>query len=154
MLPWAAIDLRAGVIHVVPTKVSGKKPAAIHIPIMPELATALKTARKSNKSKDVLPSLQAQYDKDSSSLSKAFGAVVDSAKIKKTTAEGIAVYRSLRKTFVTMMDEAGTPTKITDAITGHAPQSMHDRYSQPDAAVAQTYMEKALTRLVPLKKSK
>ncbi|MEI7899838.1 MAG: hypothetical protein WCK89_06265 [bacterium] len=44
---------------------------------------------------------------------------------------GHASFNSLRATFISMMDEAGVAAHVTDAITGHAPQGMHGRYSQP-----------------------
>jgi len=42
-----------------------------------------------------------------------------------------ARWHSTRASFVSMMDEAGVPAAVTDAITGHAPDTMHGHYSQP-----------------------
>lgn len=47
---------------------------------------------------------------------------------------GRASFHSLRATFISMMDEAGVPPYITDAITGHAGGGMHARYTQPSPA--------------------
>ena len=50
---------------------------------------------------------------------------------------GRASFHSLRATFISLMDEAGVPPHVTDAITGHAGGGMHARYTQPsDAALA------------------
>ena len=40
------------------------------------------------------------------------------------------VFHDMRNTFITDMDEAGVPKKVTDAITGHSDGSMHDHYSK------------------------
>ena len=58
---------------------------------------------------------------------------------------GRASFHSLRATFISLMDEAGVPPHITDAITGHAGGGMHARYTQPsDAALME-----AVTRAIP-----
>lgn len=58
---------------------------------------------------------------------------------------GRASFHSLRATFISLMDEAGVPPHVTDAITGHAGGGMHARYSQPsDAALAE-----AVARAIP-----
>ena len=58
---------------------------------------------------------------------------------------GRASFHSLRATFISLMDEAGVPPHVTDAITGHAGGGMHARYTQPsDAALAA-----AVSRAIP-----
>ena len=58
---------------------------------------------------------------------------------------GRASFHSLRATFISLMDEAGVPPHVTDAITGHAGGGMHARYTQPsDAALAA-----AVARAIP-----
>ncbi len=58
---------------------------------------------------------------------------------------GRASFHSLRATFISLMDEAGVPPHVTDAITGHAGGGMHARYTQPsDVALAE-----AVTRAIP-----
>jgi len=59
-------------------------------------------------------------------------------------------FHSFRKTFVSMMDEAGCPINVTNSITGHDSGSMHDRYSQTDVDTARKWMEKALPPLSTL----
>ena len=58
---------------------------------------------------------------------------------------GRASFHSLRATFISMMDEAGVPPHVTDAITGHAPQGMHGRYSQPSLEA----LREAVARAIP-----
>jgi len=54
---------------------------------------------------------------------------------------------SLRATFISMMDEAGVSAHVTDAITGHAKQSMHARYTQPSGAALLEAVKKAIAPL-------
>lgn len=56
-----------------------------------------------------------------------------------------ASFHSLRATFISLMDEAGIPPHVTDAITGHAGGGMHARYTQPSAET----LRKAVTRAIP-----
>lgn len=58
---------------------------------------------------------------------------------------GRASFHSLRATFISMMDEAGIPPYITDAITGHAGGGMHARYTQPAPAA----LLRAVLRAIP-----
>jgi integrase len=58
---------------------------------------------------------------------------------------GRASFHSLRATYISMMDEAGVPPHVTDAITGHAPQGMHGRYTQPGLEA----MREAVGRAIP-----
>lgn len=76
----------------------------------------------------------------STALAAAFGAAPD-------TAAGKASYHSLRATFISKLDEAGVPVTITDAITGHASQGMHARYSQPGAEAMRRAIDGAISPL-------
>ena len=60
---------------------------------------------------------------------------------------GRASFHSLRATFISLMDEAGIPPHITDAITGHAAGGMHARYTQPTPAALLDAVLRALPRL-------
>lgn len=57
---------------------------------------------------------------------------------------GRAGFHSLRATFISMMDEAGVPPHVTDAVTGHAPAGMHGRYTQPSAAARMAAVSRAI----------
>ena len=60
---------------------------------------------------------------------------------------GRASFHSLRATFISMMDEAGVPPHITDAITGHAGGGMHARYTQPSSQALLAAVKKAIPPL-------
>jgi len=143
------IDQESAVLHLpAPRKTSRRKPAPLHIPMLPELATWLVEHAKSIQSEDgwVFPTLVARYAKDRSEVTKSLGTIFDDAKALDDV-RGKASFHSLRATFVSVMDEAGAPARVTDIITNHAPKTMHDRYSHPDIETARSWMEKALKRL-------
>ena len=76
--------------------------------------------------------------------SHALGRIFRASKVLKH-GNGRASFHSLRATFISLMDEAGVPPHITDAITGHADGGMHARYTQPsDAALVD-----AVRRAIP-----
>ena len=58
---------------------------------------------------------------------------------------GRASFHSLRATFISLMDEAGIPPHVTDAITGHAGGGMHARYTQPSDSA----LTNAVARAIP-----
>lgn len=60
---------------------------------------------------------------------------------------GRASFHSLRATFISMMDEAGIPPHVTDAITGHSGGGMHARYSQPSISARATAIRNAIIPL-------
>jgi len=63
--------------------------------------------------------------------------------------EARASFHSLRATFISMMDEAGIPPHLTDAITGHGGGGMHARYTQPSLDALRAAMTKALPPISP-----
>lgn len=60
---------------------------------------------------------------------------------------GRASFHSLRATFISLMDEAGVPPHITDAITGHSGGGMHARYTQPSDSALQMAVSRAIPPL-------
>lgn len=63
--------------------------------------------------------------------------------------QGRASFHSLRATFISLMDEAGIPPHVTDAITGHAGGGMHARYTQPSDAALDAAVARAIPPLPP-----
>ena len=64
-----------------------------------------------------------------------------------SSGNGRASFHSLRATFISMMDEAGIPPHITDAITGHSGGGMHSRYTQPSAKALLAAVARAIPPL-------
>lgn len=140
-LDAAAFDRKAATLTIVPTKTARRKPAPVTIPVLPELAAALTDATEG----PMLPSIAAEQRKRPWHLSERLAKLFrDKA---GDTAEGKASFHSLRATFISLMDEAGAPQAITDSVTGHAPRTMHARYSHPDIVAARTWVTKALPRV-------
>ena len=126
-----------------PAKTAKRKPAPIVIPVMAELAEAMERAPREG---PLMPRICVQQSGRGDELSKRMARMIREAGEGDTQA-GKASFHSLRATFISMMDEAGAPQAVTDSITGHAPQTMHARYSHPDTEAARNWMEKALPRL-------
>lgn len=138
------VETKTKMLHLpAPRKTSRKKPAPLHIPILPELKTWLDAQTKTAPKGNIFPGLVGRYSKDRTALTKSLGKIFEDAKVLDTE-RGRASFHSLRATFVSAMDEAGAPARVTDIITNHAPRTMHDRYSHPDIESARTWMEKAL----------
>lgn len=142
-LDAGAYTARKGTLTLVPAKTAKRKPAPIVIPVMAELAEAMQRAPREG---PLMPRICVQQSGRGDELSKRMARMIREAGEGDTQA-GKASFHSLRATFVSMMDEAGAPQAVTDSITGHAPQTMHARYSHPDTEAARTWMAKALPRL-------
>ncbi len=130
-LAISAGNMQGDYIEIVPGKTRAQKPRPLIIPLLPDPGAALKA---------VAPDYFAGMRPDitSNRLTKIFRtAGVESNQF------GRASFHSLRATFISMMDEAGIPPHITDAITGHASQGMHGRYSQPAKAALTAAVQKA-----------
>ena len=138
-----AYDPGTATLTWVPSKTARRKPAPLVIPVMPELAARLGTIPEDG---PILPRLAAEELSGNRSLSARMAMLIRDAGAGDTAA-GKASFHSLRATFISMMDEAGAPQAVTDSITGHAPQTMHARYSHPSVDVAREWMTKALPRL-------
>lgn len=106
-------------LRVIPGKTRSKKGRPLLIPMLPGTKRALE---------GIAPGFFGGWRADTAS-NKMKGVFVR-AEVEGNQF-GSASFHSLRATFISMMDEAGVSPHITDAITGHASQGMHGRYSQP-----------------------
>jgi len=143
------IDEKNAILHIpAPRKTSRKKPTPLHIPLLPELAEWLKTRTEKADTPEgwIFPGLVARYATDSARITKVLGEIFDDAEVLDNE-KGKASFHSLRASFVSAMDEAGAPPRLTDIVTNHAPKTMHDRYSHPEVEDARKWMTKALKRL-------
>jgi integrase len=144
------VQLDSAVLYLpAPRKTSRRKPAPLYIPMLPELAGWLGERLEAAKGQGgyFFPQFVQRYAEQSGAITRNFGRVFDLAGVKDD-ARGRASFHSLRATFVSMMDEAGAPPRLTDIITNHAPRTMHDRYSHPDIEAARDWMRKALKPLL------
>ena len=122
-------------LRVIPGKTRSKKGRPLLIPMLPGTKRALE---------GIAPRFFRGWRADTAS-NKMKGVFVRAG--VEADQFGSASFHSLRATFISMMDEAGVSPHITDAITGHASQGMHGRYSQPSRAAL---MEAVLRAVVDL----
>jgi len=137
------LDLARHELHLkAPQKTAKKKPAPLHIPMLPELEQWL--ICQTPQGGRIFPTLAHRYA--TQSLTRQLAKLFDAAQVPNT-AKGTASFHSLRATFVSCMDDAGAPSRVTDMVTNHAPKTMHDRYSHPEMQTAREWMTKALPAL-------
>ena len=123
-------------LQVIPGKTRSKKGRPLLIPMLPGTKRALE---------GIAPVFFGGWRADTASnrMKRIFvRAEVDGNQF------GSASFHSLRATFISMMDEAGISPHITDAITGHASQGMHGRYSQPSRAALMEAVKRAVVDLL------
>jgi len=140
-------------IRVVPRKTSRLR-KTVTIPIVGELALFLSKVSKTKRHGFVFPDYAYRYSYNQWWFGKHFKKIMEDSGIASDES-GHASLHSFRKTFVSLMDEAGIHVKITDSITGHASAgTLHDRYSDIDLEAARKALRQALPRLGPRRNTK
>lgn len=134
-------------LHV-PPKTKGLKPWPLELPIVPETRAILQERREKAPFRQgaLFPALHQAYASDVQGLTMQMKRLLVAARIRDDH-RGRATMHSFRATFITQMDEAGVPSGITDSITGHAPQTMHDMYSHADLRSKKKWLAKAIPPL-------
>ena len=135
-----SVNVDGGFLRVVPEKTAGRKPKPLLIPLHPEALEVVRRLDRGAAGGRLFPRLA------DASLSKCLRLTFERAGVR-SNAFGKASFHSLRATFISMMDEAGVSAHVTDAITGHAKQSMHARYTQPSGAALLEAVKKAIAPL-------
>lgn len=140
-LDASQLDRDARLLRVVPAKTARRKPHPLSIPLV-GLAWEV-VARRAEAGGALFPGAIAGRQVRGeifAEFSAAFGRLAQPSGWRTS-------FHSLRASFVSQMDEAGVPASITDAITGHAPQTMHGHYSQPGVAALREAVERAIAPL-------
>lgn len=139
-LETSALSSDGAFLRVVPRKTRHAKPQPLLIPVarflQPRLRRLAEAAGKEKRAHLFSERLRKRP-------TRLFQAAFRACGILKS-GSGRAGFHSLRATFISMMDEAGVPPHVTDAITGHAPAGMHGRYTQPSAAARAAAIERAI----------
>lgn len=145
-LDTSEISADGSALKIVPNKTSRRKKRPLIIPLLGEAAKIvsrrmLANCRNTNESEGCcyLFSSAARH-RPSRKISAAFRACAI-----HNVGNSRASFHSLRATFISLMDEAGVPPHLTDAITGHGGGGMHARYTQPSFAA----MKDAMARAIP-----
>ena len=129
-----------------PHKTRGRGRGPLFIPVFGELEGMLRARREGAAAGAWLLGVVAGAQlAGRAAINKALPAVM--RRVASSNDEGVVAFHSLRATFITMMDLAGAPHRVTDRITAHAPGSIRDRYSKPDVEAARRWMQKALRPL-------
>jgi integrase len=143
---YCVIDMHRALLQIVPRK-TARAQKRLAIPAVGEWLAWLRAVPAADRRGLLFPVMAAQYDRDAPSISREFAGLFQRAKVVDADA-GKASFHSLRKTFVSLLDEAGVHVKVTDALTGHASAgTMHDRYSQVDVETARRELARALPGL-------
>ena len=136
------IDATGTFLNVVPNKTRHKKPLPLRIPLVDQARETVFKRRMSPSDDDGHLFPADTRHRPSRRIAAAFKScgVLEHG-------NGRASFHSLRATFISLMDEAGIPPHITDAITGHAGGGMHARYTQPSADALLAAVAKAIPPL-------
>jgi integrase len=122
-LPWAAVDLDAGVIRLDPSK-TARHGIGVVVPIAPPLAEALQAARLADPfARLVLPVHAASYPRPERKGLHKFADVLEAAGI----GEGYT-FHSWRHTFRTRLSEAGVSDEIAKRLGGWTEDATAMRY--------------------------
>lgn len=122
-----------------PPKTDSRKPTPLELPIVPEIKQLLGTLEGAwDKKGWLFPALHDMYVNHPQHLANSIKNVFISAGVNDDARRGRASWHSMRASFITQMDEHKVVSGITDSITGHAPKTMHDRYSHASIEAKRT----------------
>ena len=135
-------------LHV-PPKTRGVKPWPLELPIMPSTHRVLVrrfACRRGRMSGYLFPHFHRAYHRNANGLAALVKRLMVGAGVMDDH-RGRATMHSFRACFITQMDEAGAPSGITDSLTGHAPQNMHDMYSHASVQSKRDWLSRAIPHL-------
>lgn len=136
------IDKEGRFLRVVPNKTHLTKPIPLTIPLTEQARNLILRRRMSPPDGEPYIFSRDARNRPSRKIAAAFRSCGVFA-----VGSGRASFHSLRATFISMMDEAGIPPHVTDAITGHSGGGMHSRYTQPSADALLAAVARALPPL-------
>jgi len=149
MLKWEDFNPGKDFFLHIPPKTRGVKPWPLEIPIMPSTHRVLLRRFKGLGGRPtgfLFPHFHHAYIRNVNGLSALIKRLMVSAGVLDDH-RGRATMHSFRACFITQMDEAGAPSGITDSLTGHAPQNMHDMYSHASVQSKRDWLTKAIPPL-------
>ncbi len=141
-LEVSEIDAGGRFLSVVPNKTHHTKPHPLRIPMTEQARNLIQQRRTAPPDGDAYLFSKDARHRPSRKIAAAFRSCGVLA-----YGNGRASFHSLRATFISMMDEAGIPPHVTDAITGHAGGGMHARYTQPSLSALLAAVTKAIPPL-------
>ena len=141
-LELGEIEADGRFLSVVPNKTHLKKPIPLKIPLTEQARNLILRRLKMTPEGSIYIFPKENRNRPSRKIAAAFKSCGVVA-----YGNGRASFHSLRATFISMMDEAGIPPHLTDAITGHAGGGMHARYTQPSPEALLSAVTKAIPPL-------
>ncbi|MBO4287003.1 MAG: tyrosine-type recombinase/integrase [Kiritimatiellae bacterium] len=135
-------------LHV-PPKTKGMKPWPLELPFLPEISTILLARMKRYAQRPsgwLFPTLHETYTYRMTRITAVVKRTMKAAGVFDDH-RGRATMHSFRASFITRMDEAGCPSGVTDSVTGHAPQTMHDIYSHSSISAKRRWIIRAIPPL-------
>jgi integrase len=138
LLTWDQVDLETGWLHVTPRK-TRRTGTSVSVPLFRDLANVLAIAPPESRRGYVLPALAADYLANRDRVTDRIQALLKRCGIdvhEPGTGPGTgkrAVLRygfhSLRHSTATILQEAGAPAAVAEAILGHRSEAMRQRYT-------------------------
>ena len=136
-------------LHV-PPKTKGMKPWPLELPFLPEISSILLARMKRYTQRPegwLFPTLHETYTYRMTRITAVVKRTMKAAGVADDH-RGRATMHSFRASFITRMDEAGCPSGVTDSVTGHAPQTMHDIYSHSSILAKRRWIIRAIPPLI------
>lgn len=135
-------------LHV-PPKTKGMKPWPLELPFLPEISDILLNRMKRYAQRPdgwLFPALHETYTYRMTRISAVVKRAMKAAGVFDDH-RGRATMHAFRASFITRMDEAGCPSGVTDSITGHAAQTVHDLYSHSGIDAKRHWIVRAIPPL-------
>jgi len=140
------IDRNLWVIRIVPKKTGRRKVDPLEIPVSAELQDWFEEYAPLRG--QVFPLLTALYDGTSGGRLSEYLAQIWADAAVKDDERGTASFHSLRVTFQSLNDAAGTSRVFTRAVTGHSGAKMSDTYSRQNTEAVRTAVGRALPEVL------
>lgn len=144
-LRWSAVDLRRGIIQVVPRKTRSRTGRALALPIVGALKNALEGREQGKPGDYVLPRIAADYLRHPTYVTDRLQKLFTDAGIDTLTERerggrrAVAVgFHSLRHFAATMMMEGNVPQAVAQAMLGHASPALLATYQHVGAGQIQS----------------
>jgi integrase len=148
LLTWDEVDLTRGWITTVPRKTRNRNAGPIHIPVLDHLRPLLEATPPGKRKGYLLPELAALYLKNRDLVTDRVQALFKSCGVqvhkpgtgrqKDENGNWVSTgkravlqygYHSLRHTTVTLLQEAGVPQAVVQAVVGHRTLAMTQKYT-------------------------
>ncbi|MEI6168189.1 MAG: tyrosine-type recombinase/integrase [bacterium] len=128
-LSWDEIDMKKRIIHVIPKKTDARNQPEVDMPMTDQVyAELLKIGPQ--KTGWVLQGIGAQWQYNPPNISQVITRYIKKAKIPDTN-KGHPSLHSCRKTFASMLTEAGAPQQVISYLTSHTLGGVNDDYNEP-----------------------